>query len=156
MPNIVMMVGLPGSGKSTIARIHYPNHVVISTDSIVETYAKENETTYSAVFDTYIKTATKKMHEQLEWAIDSNLDIVWDQTNLTRRVRASKLRLIPEHYDRHAVVVSTSPGELVRRLSEREKYEGKYIPPHVMRQMVETFQPVDSDEGFHLIKVIVC
>ena len=103
-PEILVLIGLPGVGKSTFINKNYNNHVIISSDNIIEKYAKEEGKTYSDVFHNYIGRATSEMKEDFQRAIENNENIIWDQTNLTKKKRRGILNQIPSHYKKIAVV----------------------------------------------------
>lgn len=147
MPTLSMLVGVPGSGKSTwIQNQKFNNTVIISSDDIIEKIAKEQGKTYSEVFKTEIKNATAQMNLELQAAISSNKDIIWDQTNINKNTRRSKLLSIPNAYKKIAVVFPIpSPTELARRLGSRP---GKTIPPQIIDQMITGFEKPDHSEGF--------
>lgn len=154
-PIVWMLVGVPCSGKSTWVN-HQTDHTdaqenlyIASTDSILEFAAEMIGKTYDEVFKDYFKEAEKRMYVQLALATDLNQDIIWDQTNLTRKSRAKKLIMIPDHYEKIAVVFSTpSEDELQKRLASRP---GKTIPPHVIDGMIEMMEFPQMDEGFDFI-----
>ena len=67
MNKLYVLVGVPGSGKSTwVKNQKWANDcVVVSTDEFVEDYAKECGLTYSEVFDDYMPTAVKLMANKI-------------------------------------------------------------------------------------------
>lgn len=153
MPTLYMLVGIPGSGKSTwIANqaLDWNNTRIISTDNIVERRAQEQGKTYSEVFQQEIKSATAQMNAELRQALRDGADIVWDQTNLTRKARASKLSVVPEDYRKIGVFFPT-PGddELKRRLASRP---GKTIPANVVLGMKSQIERPSTDEGFDEVR----
>lgn len=147
MPTIFMLIGVPASGKSTwVASLDNHNSVILSTDSYIEDRALLMGLTYDKMFVPEIKNAENHMWSCLKNAISSNLDIIWDQTNLTMKSRANKLAGIPSHYKKVAVVFPT-PDDLEhnRRLNSRP---GKTIPEHIMNNMKQNFQQPTIKEGF--------
>ena len=153
MPKLYMLIGVPGSGKSTWynSTPEVDDCVYVSTDYFVERYAKEQGKTYSEVFDEYMPTAIKLMSDVVIEARRLKLDIVWDQTSTTVKTRARKLRMLPE-YEAIAVVFSTpDEDELNRRLTSRP---GKNIPQHVMRTMIDKFVMPTYNEGFTDIRIL--
>jgi hypothetical protein len=77
MPTVYVLVGVPGSGKSTWIKNQdwAQDCVVVSTDDFVEDYAKEVGSTYSEVFDDYMPTAVKLMADQVVQAREAGRDI---------------------------------------------------------------------------------
>ena len=149
MPTLYMLIGVPGSGKSTwVANQNFDwNRTrIISTDNIIDRQAQAMGKTYSEVFDELIKGATQQMNQDLRQAITDGADIVWDQTNLVPKSRANKLAQIPKNYRKVAVYFTTpDTKELDRRLANRP---GKTIPAHVITSMVSQLQPPTTAEGF--------
>lgn len=150
MPKVYMMIGVPGSGKSTwINQNKKPNDVVVSTDDVIEREAERKGKTYSEVFDSVIKYATSKMNDDLTKAIKNNQDIIWDQTNIGAKARRGKLSRIPKNYEKIAVFFPTPDmDELNRRLANRP---GKTIPAFVVKSMITNLEPPAREEGFDQI-----
>lgn len=149
MPTLYMLIGVPGSGKSTWLAGHpfdWSTTRIISTDNIIERRAQEQGKTYSEVFQREIKGATHQMNRELKQAVLDGADIVWDQTNLTKKSRAAKLAEIPDTYRKVAVFFPTpSDDELKRRLASRP---GKTIPANVVLGMKSQLERPGKDEGF--------
>lgn len=154
MAKIFMLIGVPGSGKSTwIKNQKFDKSIVIaSTDNHIEEYAKSVAKTYNEVFRDFVDQANTLMNKDIESAVSKNLDIVWDQTNTTSTARRKKLRKIPQHYERIAVVFATPiHEELQLRLSSRPD---KHIPAAIMNTMIANFQNPTLDEGFSSIVLV--
>lgn len=149
-PIAYILVGLPGSGKSTWIRNHKTkdDFVVISSDDEIEKYAKSQSKTYSEVFDEYIKTATKNMNQTFQNAVQNNSNIIWDQTNLSKNKRKGIIQKLPKHYKKIAVVFEVDAEELNSRLYNRAKTEGKHIPAFVIDNMKKSYEKPTKDEGF--------
>lgn len=155
MPELVMMCGIPTSGKSTYVQqgLDYTDffdtgYTFLSTDNYIEKKAKKEGKTYDEIFDYTIKEATEEMNKLLEFAIKNNMSIVWDQTNLTPKCRKKKLNKIPSHYTKIAVYNQITLEEAMIR---NQKRPGKTIPPNVLRNMHKVFVPPTEEEGFDKI-----
>lgn len=142
---LIMMVGIPGTGKSTyINKIKAQNpdkdYVIIGVDNILDDLAAEKGLTYAQSFQKHAGFAGKEIFRQAKIAIEQGRNIIWDQTNLTPKARAKKLNMMPENYLKKAVVFVVSDQEIQRRLVKREEETGKTIPPHVLKSMARSYQ----------------
>jgi len=147
-----MLIGIPGSGKSTWVKqapLDWNNTVIASTDNYIERQAARQNLTYSEVFASEISAATRHMNQTIHQALEQNQNIVWDQTNLTSSARRHKLKTIPDHYKKIAVVLpKLNNTELKTRLDQRP---GKQIPDNVLEKMIRDFEPPSEREGFDQI-----
>lgn len=154
MPEVIFMIGAPGSGKSTyINKINSSGkYVVISSDDILEELAAVDGINYNQAFDRYVGFATKEMFRRAEAAIASGKNVIWDQTNMNIKNRKKKLAMFPDTYEKKAVVFSLDDMELKRRLEKRAKETGKVIPGHVINSMQSSFEAPSKSEGFSKIE----
>ena len=147
MNTLYVLVGVPGAGKSTWVKNQFWTKycAYVSSDYYVEKFAQKLNRTYSEVFEDVIPRAIRLMNRAVIRAKDSNQDIIWDQTSVTIKTRARKLRMLND-YRTIAVVFDTPPlEELYYRLKLRE---GKHIPQRVIHQMLEHWQDPTLEEGF--------
>jgi predicted kinase len=150
MPKVYVLVGVPGSGKSTwIAQQDWARDCsIVSTDRWIEMFARELGRTYSEVFDLFMPAAVRAMSAQVALAQQQGRDIVWDQTSVSVASRAKKFASLP-NYEHVAVVFATpEPAELTRRLAQRP---GKVIPESVVQHMINTFELPTESEGYREI-----
>lgn len=147
MNKLYVLVGVPGSGKSTWVKNQKwaDQCVVVSTDEFVEDYAKECGQTYSEVFDDYMPTAVKLMADKVVRAREAGKDIIWDQTSTSVATRAKKLRMLPDYYKIAVVFNKPDDEELKRRLASRP---GKNVPWAVIDQMWGSWEDPTEEEGF--------
>jgi predicted kinase len=147
MPKVYVLVGVPGSGKSTwIAQQDWARDCsIVSTDHWIEVFARDQGRTYSEVFELFMPAAVRAMSAQVALAEQQGRDIVWDQTSVSVSSRAKKFAALPD-YEHVAVVFATpEPEELARRLTQRP---GKIVPESVVQHMINTFEPPTLEEGF--------
>lgn len=147
MPKLFMLIGVPGSGKSTwIKSQGFRDAVILSTDDKIEAAAAAQGKTYNDVFKTEIGAAEKQMYADAAAAFAKSRDVIWDQTNITEKTRKKKLAIIPEHYDVVAVYFATpDDDELARRLANRP---GKTIPANIVMGMKSQLEKPMHYEGF--------
>jgi len=150
-PVVFMLIGVPGSGKSTYAKQFlelYPNFVYISTDHYVQKYAYENATTYDAVWSNMIGEAETFMNTLLEESIRDGKNIIWDQTNLSVKNRAKKLSKFPDNYRKVAVFFEVPSKENHKFFLYSSERAGKNIPENVVENMINSIQRPTREEGF--------
>ena len=150
MPTLWMLIGLPGTGKSTMADIRWAGLRQLSTDDWIERLSEDRKITYNEGFGIFFQQAEYHMQLDLAEAIRDDLDIVWDQTNLTKKTRAKKLAKIPKHYRKIAVYFEI-PENWEERLAGRPN---KTIPKHVLDSMKRTVEFPHESEGFDLIEIV--
>lgn len=152
-PELICLVGLPGIGKSHIIKsIMQDNpgkdYVVVSSDNIIDAIAKEQGKTYSDVFDSAYKQAGAQMNSEASNAIKNRRNIIWDQTNLGVGKRKSILSRLPKDYYTKAIVITADSKIHDERLKKRAETEGKFIPPHVINNMRQSYVEPTKAEGF--------
>ena len=145
-PTLFLLIGVPGSGKSTWIKNQSLDAVVVSTDDYVEQVAANSGLTYNDVFQDTIKEATSEMYKTASAAVLSQQNVIWDQTSTTIASRRKKIKMFPSTYHKVAVFFHCPPAEILdTRLKSRP---GKTIPDHVIKQMQENLQLPSLDEGF--------
>ena len=149
-PVFIVMVGLPGSGKSTVVNGRLKGFVgdfstfkVLSTDEIIEEFAQLSGKTYNQVWADCIDSATKIFNMRLVTSVIVKENIIVDQTNMSIKKRRKLLNLAGSKYYTMAVVVDTDVETCIARRSV-----GKAIPEHVIREMASRYEPVSASEGF--------
>ena len=150
-PYILVLTGLPGSGKSTFRSMLVGDVVHLSTDDHIEAVAQEQGRFYDDVFEDVIKEATTKMNEKLRATLKAGKNIVLDQTNLGTKKRRGILSQVPSTYYKIAVVVECHEDIRQKRLADRP---GKTIPDHIDRSMVMNKTLPSVEEGFDEIHTV--
>ena len=138
-PIVYMLSGPPCVGKSTWWRNQKGWCAqVISTDYWVECHAAQIGKTYNEVFHDYIKYAKRDMNTHLQRSMRDGDNIIWDQTNLTPKIRREKMaRFAGTAYERVGVFFT---GATLDLLLSRNTREGKIIPTNVLESMLNVYQ----------------
>jgi predicted kinase len=155
--SFVMLVGLPGAGKSTMAVEKYaadPDAVVITSDTILEGIAADKNITYAQAFAEHMGEANAACFAQAREAFAAGKKVVWDQTNLSIDDRARKLALVPDDYFKTAFAFELSKDELADRFIARFHETGKAVAPESMDKMAKSYERPGRFEGFDYVEVI--
>ncbi|KAJ0983694.1 hypothetical protein J5N97_011949 [Dioscorea zingiberensis] len=150
---VVMLVGLPASGKTTWAENwvkHHPEkrYVVLGTNLALDQMKvpgllrKQN---YGERFDRLMDRATGIFNELLLRASKTPRNYILDQTNVYKSARIRKLKAFIE-YRKIGVVVFPTPHELKFRADKRFREMGKEVPADAVNEMLANFVlPMSKD-----------
>ena len=153
IPEIVMLCGIPCSGKSTyvnklLTYEYWENSIILSTDNYIEEQAKRLGMTYNEVFQDCIDEATRQLEMSFVRAKEEGKRIIWDQTNLSIKTRKKKLTKVPSIYKRTVVWFQVDLEEALKRNGTRE---GKFIPESILKRMYHQFEVPTLEEGFDFV-----
>jgi predicted kinase len=161
MPNLVVMCGLPGTGKSYAVSAALEKNAdndvfVYSTDHFIQTWADFYKKSYDEMFGSLIDDAQKTMDSLLTHHIFNKNPIIWDQTNLSKKKRRSILSRFSSEYTKHAWAIcppetDEDVAEWRSRLSARS---GKTIPDNIMDNMRKSYVLPEGNEGFDYVTYI--
>lgn len=152
-PFFVMLIGLPGVGKSTFRKGISNDAVVLSTDDWIEDAAAWAGKTYDEIWESSVKQAESAMRAAFQQAVKDGANIILDRTNLSPKKRRGFLNQLPANYFKLALVFDTpDAAEHARRLDR----PGKTIPVGVISQMrlMKDNNPVTLEEGWDLISMV--
>ena len=153
MPELVMLCGIPCSGKSTyvnklLTYEYWKDAIILSTDNYIEEQAKRLGMTYNEVFQDCIDEATRQLEMSFVRAKEEGKRIIWDQTNLSIKTRKKKLTKVPSIYKRTAVWFQVDLEEALKR---NETREGTFIPESILKRMYHQFEIPTLEEGFDFV-----
>ena len=144
-PKLRILVGIPGSGKTTYVKEHMKENAVhLSSDTIrAELYGDESiQGDPAEVFSLMQSRAVEALNE--------GKDVWYDATNVTRKDRASIINICPKFAKIEAYIIWAPIEECINRDAERDRTVGK----EVIDKMLKRFQAVYYDEGIDEIKVV--
>ena len=153
-PFVMMLIGPTLSGKSTYIRNNYPNVEVISRDEIVmEVFGSRD---YNLAFkEVDQKEVDRALASRLKEANDLKTSVIIDMTNMTVKRRMATLRNFDKDFSRVAVVFPIlSDEEYTKRNIDRNAKENKWIPPFVIKSMIDSYQEPTLDEGYDRIIIL--
>ena len=145
-PKLFMLIGLPGSGKSTFARNRVKFYddcnktrleIVSSDDIREELYGTRScQEDPARVFEI--------AHERIINSLEQGWDVIFDATNITRKNRASLLKKIPAYTEKFAQICWAPISTCIERDLKREFS----VKADVIWKMAYKFQMPFYDEGF--------
>lgn len=144
----MLLIGPSLSGKSTWLRNNYPTVNVISRDQIVMEFAGTRD--YNKAFNTVDhKLVDKVLAERLTESNSNKTSTIVDMTNMTVKRRAQTLRYFDDSFYKIAVVFPILSDEQYQmRNIDRNSKENKWIPPSVIKSMIDSYQYPTLEEGF--------
>lgn len=149
MPNFIMLVGIPASGKDTWAREYiknHPNTVIHSSDDIrEELYGDAScQESPAKVFELMRSRTLRDLH--------AGKDVIYNATNLTYKNRKSILSQLKKI--NHLLCyckIFVAPVEVCK---ERNAKRDRVVPDFVYDRMLQSFQVPFYGEGFDNIEII--
>lgn len=150
-PFVILLIGVPLSGKTTFIRKNYPNTKVISRDDLVmEVYGSDDYT--SAFKEVDQKEVDSLLDLRLKEVNINKENVIVDMTNMTVSRRAKTLNYFSDEYYKAAIIFKVlEMEEYERRNNERNIKENKWIPLFVIENMLNSYQEPTLDEGFDKI-----
>ena len=168
---INVLVGISNVGKSTyLEKQNLENTIVISRDSVLMNYAKDNNiigtrikstncdkgyfivANYNQVWniltDKQQKEIDSLLQKSFQLAVKDNKNIIIDMTNVSIKSRRKWLGNVKPNYEKIAILFVTSYNEVIRRNNMRL---GKKIPYYVIKNKasgfnIPTYAEVDTIE----------
>ena len=146
-PSLILLVGIPGSGKTTYAEKYikeHPGTVHLSSDKIREelwgneaTQGDNNEVFY-------------RMQRRAIDGLNFGYNVIYDCTNMTRQDRSCIISVCPKFAKIECHIIWAPIETCIERDAARKRTVGK----SVIDKMLKRFQPVWYDEGIHEIKIV--
>ena len=158
MPDCIVMVGLPGIGKSKKVQKYFDimdsSAFIYSTDDYLESIAMQNNSTYDEVFRDNIKNAQKEMNIQLAESIKNRRDIIWDQTNLglkKRRTIITRMKQAKYKVDCFCFLPPENKDDIVEWKNRLANRSNKTISESILTSMQKQYIIPTINEGFDSI-----
>ena len=150
MATIHVLVGIPGSGKSTYAKSleKQKGYIIVSSDTVRNLHPDWEE---SLIFPEVYRLCSEYLK--------NGQDIIYDATNITPNVRArfvNKLKdLGVENYDKIAYFFTTDPKLCEERVAIRNTMPNeRFLPVDVIAGYGEKIIKPTLEEGFKEIVVV--
>ncbi len=146
-PKLILLVGIPGSGKTTYAKEYARTHeetVHLSSDLIrAELYGDEfTQGDPVRVFGLMQKRAIE--------ALNGGKSVLYDATNMTRKDRSGIIAACPRHAQVEAHIIWAPIETCIERDARRDRTVGRAV----IDKMLKRFQAPYYDEGFDSIEIV--
>ena len=154
-PTVIMLVGLPGSGKSTFAKIFKEKQKkqlnrdweIFSSDAMrEELFGDERVQGTPENRELIFSTLFKRIKKQL---LDGK-SAIFDATNLNKRRRINFIKQLENvPCNKGCILIATPYKECLQNNSSRSRI----VPDEVVKQMYMNFQPPHKSEGWDWIDI---
>ena len=145
-PVLVCMVGLPASGKSTIAYnlAMENNYIVFSSDALrEELYLDINDQTHN--HELFVE-----LHKRIKTALKEGNNVIYDACNLSSKRRVAFLQELNRIPCRKECIIAATPYEqCLRNNANRDRH----VPDYVIERMYKSFDTPYYYEGFDRISI---
>ena len=143
-PIFMMLVGLPGSGKSTFAK-QFENFKVHSSDAIREELTGDinNQDLNSKVFET--------LHKRVKKDLTSGYNVIYDATNINWKRRKAFLQELNKISCNKVCKVIATPFEVCINQNETRD---RVVPIEVLDRMYKNFDIPYYNEGWDDIELV--
>jgi predicted kinase len=133
---VVVMSGLPGSGKDTYVQSHFPGWPVVSLDGLreeLDVEATDNQ-------GTVVQAARERAKEFLR----KRERFVWNATNISRKFRIPLLSLLADYHAKIRVVYVEAPHKL---LFAQNRNRAAVVPESAIQGMIRRWEVPDLTEA---------
>lgn len=147
---LYIMIGIPGSGKSTYAKyaIMNENTIYISRDDIRFSFLSDTDNYFAKEKQVY-----KEFIKQINDNLKEDYNVIADATHLNRKSRNALFHNL--HIDRTKVTVIgvyiNTPLEICLERNETRKGGRTFVPPHEIHNMYLRMEPPTYNESFDYI-----
>ena len=147
-PTLILLCGIPGSGKTTYAQNYiegHPGTIHLSSDNI----RKEMWGDESTQGDNNV--IFSRMQSRAVAGLEFGYNVIYDATNITRKDRAGIIAACPKFAKIECHIIWAPIETCIERDAARKRTVGK----NVINRMLKRFQAPYFDEGIDEIKIIL-
>jgi predicted kinase len=141
---VVLMSGLPGSGKDHWIRQNLPDWPVIALDAVreeLDVAASENQ-----------GAVVNRAREMARDCLRQGRSFVWNATNLSRQLRGQCIQLFADYHARIRIVYVEASRE---RLFAQNRQRERRVPQDVIERLLDRWEIPDRTEGHEVEWVVV-
>lgn len=146
-PELIMLVGIVGSGKSTYAQSLKGDYIIHSSDNLrEEMFGDVNENSKESNNKLFIE-----LHKRIKEDLRNGKNVIYDATNINRKRRMAFLRELSNIPCHKTCLLVMNPYHICVRYNMQRQ---RVVPEHVIRRMYLNFQPPHKIEGWDDIDII--
>ena len=144
-PFFMMLIGLPGSGKSSYAKsVMTANTEICSSDEMrKELFGDESIQEQSDFVFEKLLSKTKTL-------LSKGVNVIFDATNIVRKHRVHILNELPD-----CMKIATIVWAKYEECIERDRLRERTVGESVIRKMLCRFQPPYYDERWDVINIVI-
>jgi predicted kinase len=132
---VIVMSGLPASGKDSWLLTHKPNLPVVSLDALREAHELDPAEPQGAIVHAARDAARDHLRNQRDFA--------WNATNLSERIRGQVIQLARDYRARVRLVYCEAPPDVI---ATRNRARPDPVPSAAMNRMIERWSvPLPDD-----------
>lgn len=160
MPTVYMLIGLPGSGKSTYAEklAKEKDAIIVSTDKIREELFGDEAIQENERYDN--NTVFSLAYTRTKMAMLEGKNIIFDATNINRKKRKYFLEILSKEYfwslrntdytyRFHAILIATPYEKCLKNNLNRRRV----VPEEVIKRMMCNFEVPMKFEGWDTVEI---
>lgn len=151
-PMLIMMIGIPGSGKSYIAEQIQVEAATEDVEVVIHSSDNLREELFGDINDQSNNTELfEELHRRIKADLRDGKSVIYDATNLNKKRRRNFLREIKgiDCKKTCGLILST-----IEDCYERNEMRDRSVPSEVIKRMYMSFQPPALEEGWDDIVVI--
>jgi predicted kinase len=146
-PLLILLIGLPGSGKSTWTRQNASGAIVVSQDDLIDAitplgFEYSARPIYAAAEEVIARAA-----------LQAGRTVIVDRTNRTAALRARWIAIGREAQCKIVAIVMSTDVETCR-IRNRARSGQRRVSEERMDRMIAVFQHPTLDEGFYAIREV--
>jgi predicted kinase len=138
---VVLISGLPGSGKDTFIQKNYQDWPMISLDA----FRREFKLDPNEPSDT--SKAVTMAKEQAKVYLREGVNFTWNATNLVRDIRSQLIELFATYKAKVVIEYVEMPWEVVQHQNRNREH---VVPDKIMKKMVSRWEVPTSDEAHEM------
>lgn len=143
MSTLIILVGLPGTGKSSWISQHSDNFIIISSNEIQDLVFGKAKSEQNN------KTVEAYKIEIIQKSLEYGQNVIVDGHNLTKEDRQKILNIVPDNINKKAIYFPADLEKVIQRFKRSHDYKRDTIT-----KMFKRLEIPSVDEGFDEVTII--